>query len=127
MLCLTLPPTKHTQPLPHTPNKLQPFFKMESWVSFDHRNREQKGDTSAMCHCHRSRLHFPVELAVESFPLGAFLPPDCLAAEWKRALCLLRRNVCQFECNFPALQEAQKGIADFHVGGLEGIWCVCWD
>lgn len=80
-----------------------------------------------MCHCHRSRLHFPVELAVESFPLGAFLPPDCLAAEWKRALCLLRRNVCQFECNFPALQEAQKGISDFHVGGLEGIWCVCWD
>lgn len=51
------------------------------------------------------------------FSLGAFLSLDCSAAEWKRALCLVRRNVYWFECDLPALQEAQKGILTFIFGG----------
>lgn len=50
------------------------------------------------------------------FSLGAFLSRHCSAAEWKRALCSIRRNVYQFECNFPALQEAQKGISTLTLG-----------
>lgn len=77
------------------------------------------------------RRHFysvqcqPVEFALK-FWFGAFLSLDCSAAEWKRAFCLIRRNVYQFECNFPALQEAQKGILTFTLGKPEELDNICW-
>lgn len=59
------------------------------------------------------------------FPLGAFLSLEYSAAEWKRALCLIRRNVYQFECDFLALQETQKGILTFTL--REELDNVCWE
>lgn len=59
------------------------------------------------------------------FPLGAFLSLEYSAAEWKRALCLIRRNVYQFECDFLALQETQKGILTFTL--CEELGSVCWE
>lgn len=40
---------------------------------------------------------------------------------------MIRRNVCQFECYFPALQEAQKGISAFTLGDCEELGNVCWE
>lgn len=70
-------------------------------------------------------LPFPVELAVKFVSSGCFPVSGLLCAEWKRALCLIRRNVCQFECDFPALQEEQKGILTFTLGDCEELGNVC--
>lgn len=59
------------------------------------------------------------------FPLGAFLSLEYSAAEWKRVLCLIRRNVYQFECDFLALQETQKGILTFTL--CEELDNTCWE